>query len=70
MLLFLFQSNEFDFFFSCYDITHDFLYLLLKAAIIISEVNGVWPDVRKQIDDPFLVSFSFHYLNHIKIYDN
>ncbi|CAG5129532.1 unnamed protein product, partial [Candidula unifasciata] len=24
------------------------------AAIIVSEVNGIWPDVKKQIDDPFL----------------
>ncbi|XP_012942801.1 coiled-coil domain-containing protein 87 isoform X2 [Aplysia californica] len=24
------------------------------AAIILGEVNGIWPDIRRQIDDPFL----------------
>ncbi|KAL8616651.1 hypothetical protein ACOMHN_031633 [Nucella lapillus] len=24
------------------------------AAIIMGEVNGIWPDIRRQIDDPFL----------------
>lgn len=23
----------------------------------MGEVTGVWPEIRKQIDDPFLVSF-------------
>lgn len=31
------------------------LSLFIQAGVIMGEVNCIWPDIRRQVDDPFLV---------------
>jgi len=31
------------------------MFLSLQAGILMGEVTGIWPEIRKQIEDPFLV---------------
>ena len=33
------------------------LYFIYQAGVIMGEVNCIWPDIRRQVDDPFLVSY-------------
>ena len=35
--------------------THLCMFLSLQAGILMGEVTGIWPEIRKQIEDPFLV---------------
>lgn len=32
--------------------------LFFQAGILMGEINLIWPEIRRQIDDPFLVSKS------------
>ena len=32
--------------------------LSLQAGILMGEINLIWPEIRRQIDDPFLVTLS------------
>ena len=36
-------------------LTHLCMFLSLQAGILMGEVTGIWPEIRKQIEDPFLV---------------
>lgn len=40
----------------CDIILERLLHILFQAGILMGEINLIWPEIRKQIDDPFLVS--------------
>lgn len=33
--------------------------IYLQAGILMGEVNMLWPEIKTQIDDPFLVMYSY-----------
>lgn len=50
-------------FFFSFDMKICVFNLFVQAGILMGEVTGVWPGIRKQIDDPFLVSDSLSVVN-------